>query len=199
MRKFLLLFLVIPFLVGCTIELKDNSDNNDDNNTDILEEKIKNIGSNSSIKSPLKLNKYGLASKYNAKTLKYVTVDVRINRELDNSYINKYNKEHSDDSFVTPKGYRAYVLEYEVILTNFETENFGVEPSLDVEVVDEKGNDFVVSKVKQVIEVKILDQDLGVVNNSSGKVIIAFNIPSNYNSLIIKIGTKGQKQAYFKI
>ena len=145
------------------------------------------------------MNKYGLASKYNAKTLDYGTVDVKINKKLDKDYIDEYNKEHEEDKFTTPKGFKTYVIEYEVKLINFETENFGVEPSLDVEIVDEKGKEFIVSKIKQVIEVKLLKQDLGVVNNSSGKVVIAFNIPDNYNSFIIKLGTKGQKQAYFKI
>ena len=198
MKKIFILLLIIPFLVGCTIELSDSNNNDNLDNTNIEEEKINNVGVNSSLSSPLKMDKYGLASKYNAKTSKYVTVDVKINKKLDKKYIETYNKEH-EDNFVTPKGYKSYVLEYEVKLTNFETENFGVDPALDVEIIDEKGKEFVVSKVKQVIEVKILDQDLGVVNNSSGKVIIAFNIPDNYNSFIVKIGTKGQKQAYFKI
>lgn len=199
MKRLFLLLLIIPFLVGCTIELSDNNSDDNDDNTNIKEEKTKNIGSSSSISSPLKIDKYGLASKYNAKTSKYVTVDVKINKKLEKSYIEKYNKEHKDDKFITPSGYKSYVIEYEVKLTNFETESFGVEPALDVEIVDEKGNDFVVSKVKQVIEVKVLDQDLGIVNNASGKVVIAFNLPSNYNNFIIKIGTKGKKQAYFKI
>lgn len=156
MKKIVLLFLIIPFLVGCTIELSDEEKDNSTNSSEVEEETIKNEGTKSSIDSPLGMNKYGLASKYNAKTLDYGTVDVKINKKLDKDYIDEYNKEHEEDKFTTPKGFKTYVIEYEVKLINFETENFGVEPSLDVEIVDEKGKEFIVSKIKQVIEVKLL-------------------------------------------
>lgn len=199
MKKLLLLLLLVPFLLGCTIELSNPEDDTKDNINKQEDKKIENKGSKSSVSSPLEIDKYGLASKYNAKTLEYVTVDVKITKKLTDDYIKKYNKEHKEDKFTTPKGYNSYVIEYEVILTNYETENFGVEPNLDVEILDEKGKDFVVSKEKQIIEVKTLEQDLGVVKNGKGKVVIAFNIPDNYNKFIIKLGTKGKKVAYFKI
>lgn len=199
MKRLLLILLLVPLLVGCTIELDDGKDDITDNTNNEQEEEIKNVGISSSLSSPLGIDKYGLSSKYNAKTGEYVTVDAKINQVLDNSYIEKYNKEHEEEKFTTPKGYKSYVIEYEVILTNFETENFGIDPTLDIEVLDEKGKEFVYNKIKQIIEVKVLSKDLGIVKNGTGKVIIAFNIPDNYNSFIIKLGTKGQKVAYFKI
>lgn len=207
MKKIKVIFvLFLVFIIsGCTIDISKNKDkvidkNNKDDEIIDLEE-VKSVGVSSSIDNPLNIGDYGLASKYNVYLGKYKDVDVKLSKIYENSeeIVSKYNLSNPDKKITKQTGFKYVVLDYEVTFFDFETESFGDNVHLDIEVVDTTNNNFVVDKVKQVIEVHILKEDLGIVNGGIGTVKVAFAIPSNIGNYLIKFGTYDHTIAYYKV
>lgn len=208
MMKLILIFLSFFILSGCTINIGEEEkvekkeEVEEKENKDKEEEKdIVSIGSTSSITNPLGIGSYGVASKYNAVVSDYKNVDVTIKEVFSNSLeiVDSYNNENPDNMIVKKDGFKYVVLEYEVIFYDFETESFGEDVLLDVEVLNVDGSSFIINDVKQFIDIYVLSSDTGVVNGGSGCVKIAFAIPDNITSYLVKFGTLEHTIAYYKI
>lgn len=203
LRVFFVLFLVF-ILSGCTIDISKNKnkDIEKDDEEEITDlEEVESVGVSSSIDSPLSIGEYGLASKYNVYLGKYKDVDVKLSKIYEDSeeIVTKYNLSNPNKMINKQKGFKYVVLEYEVTFFDFKTESFGDNVRLDIEVVDSNNNNFVVDKVKQVIEVHILKEDLGIVDGGIGTVKVAFAIPSYVDNYLIKFGTYDHTIAYYKV
>lgn len=203
LRVFFVLFLVF-ILSGCTIDISKNKnkDIEKDDEEEITDlEEVESVGVSSSIDSPLSIGEYGLASKYNVYLGKYKDVDVKLSKIYEDSeeIVTKYNLSNPNKMINKQKGFKYVVLEYEVTFFDFKTESFGDNVRLDIEVVDSNNNNFVVDKVKQVIEVHILKEDLGIVDGGIGTVKVAFAIPSYVDNYLIKFGTYDHIIAYYKV
>lgn len=212
MIKVLLVILAFFCITGCTVDIsKKNNNNKSDKSNEInqvnslegqqVEEKIISVGNKSNASTPLSVGQYGLASKYNVILDEYKDVDVSITKIYDNpdEIISKYNMENPDDIVKKEDGYKFVVLEYEVVFFDFETESFGTDVILDLEVTDISNNSFVINGVKQVISVNTLSSDLGVVNGDKGTVKVAFAIPDNTVNYLVKLGTPDHTIAYYKV
>lgn len=207
MKRLLLLFIFLIIITGCTIDIDLSEDTNSNNYDDDIvvdeknEEEIFSIGKKSSLSAPLKVGEYGIASKYNAVLDEYKDVDVSIKEIYANSdeIVNLYNHNNPDNVILKEDGFKYVVLDYEVIFYDFETESFGTDVKLDLEIVDTNNNVFVINGVKQVIKVDILKQDLGIVNGGKGIVQVVFSIPKDVNNYLIKVGTLDHTIAYYKI
>jgi len=207
MKRLLLLFIFLIIITGCTIDIDLSGDTNSNNYDDDIvvdeknEEEIFSIGKKSSLSAPLKVGEYGIASKYNAVLDEYKDVDVSIKEIYANSdeIVNLYNHNNPDNVILKEDGFKYVVLDYEVIFYDFETESFGTDVKLDLEIVDTNNNVFVINGVKQVIKVDILKQDLGIVNGGKGIVQVVFSIPKDVNNYLIKVGTLDHTIAYYKI
>lgn len=201
MKKILFLIMIFLLTTGCTIDLSDKDNNikvdNNDKEEEVTKQKVE--GKKSTVKSPLTLGDTGITSKFNVINNKYEPVSVKLVRVMDNSYIEDYNNENPDDKIKKTSGFKTIAIEYEVTLTNFKTESFGTDGLLETEILDVKGEVFRKDKVKQIIDIKVLNKDTGILENKKGSVIIAFQIPSNYSNYIVKLGTKDHEIAYFKL
>ena len=209
MKKYLglLILILCIFITGCTIDI---SKDNDGGNKEVIEEpdetteentKMESVGVSSSKDNPLSIGKVGIASKHNAVLDVYQDVDVKIVKVYDNpkEMVEKYNEENPDSVIKLNSNYKLVVLDYEVTLVNFETESFGSDILLDVAIMNEKDNNFIVNGIKQIIEVYTLKADSGVISNSSGIVTIAFEIPKDASNYLVKLGTNNHSIAYYKI
>ena len=208
MIRLLLVFMCFFLITGCTINLgeedKDVSEpvvEENEEEENVEKEEVVSKGTESSLSSPLSVGEYGLASKYNPSINGYKDVDVVVTKIYDNSedIVNDYNLHNPDNVISKESGYKYVVLDYEVVFFDFETESFGTSVELDVEVVNTDGNSFVVNDVKQVISIIVLSKSSGVVNGDKGTVQIAFAIPENVNSYVIKFGTLEHTIAYYKV
>jgi len=211
MKKFLLLFLALIIITGCTIDVDFSDGDRFLVNEEIMEEiqsenkveseVISSIGKTSSLNNPLKVGEYGIASKYNAVLDDYKDVDVAIKKIYSNpdEIVDLYNHNNPDNVILKEDGFKYVVLDYEVIFYDFETESFGTDVRIDIEVVSTSNNSFVINDVKQVIKIDILKQDLGVVNGDKGTAQVVFAIPNDVNNYLIKIGTLEHTIAYYKI
>lgn len=206
MKKLKVLFVL--FLVfsisGCTIDISKNKNKVIDHSNDeevIDLEEVESVGVSSSVDKPLSVGDYGIASKYNVYLGEYNDVDVKLSKIYEDSeeIVNKYNLSNPDKKISKQTGFKYVVLDYEVAFFDFKTESFGDNVRLDIEVVDSNNNNFVVNEVKQVIEVHILKEDLGIVDGGIGTVKVAFAIPSSVNSYLIKFGTYDHTIAYYKV
>lgn len=193
MKKLLPVFIIFMFIItGCTIDLSSTEDNEvieeDKKNTNV--EEVELTGKKSSLSEPLKLEETGICSKFNAVNDKYEEVDIKL-----------LSKDEMDikDLLKIKDGYNVYILTYEVTLTNFETESFGTNVSVDVEVLDTSGKQFVNNKLKEVTEITEIKSDTGITTNKSGKVQIAFQVPDSYKEIIVVFGNNKGKKAYYKI
>lgn len=208
MLKLLLVVLSFLILSGCTIniETEKEPDSNLEPNEEIdeieaEEEEIFSIGLESSVASPLKVGQYGIASKYNAILEEYKDVDVGITKIYDNpdEIISDYNLDNPDNIIEKKDGYKYVVLDYEVIFYDFETESFGTDVILDMEVLNSDNNNFVTDGVKQVIGINVLEKSTGVVNGERGTVQVAFAIPNDVTNYLVKFGTSEHTIAYYKV
>lgn len=208
MFKLLLVFISFFLITGCTINLGDEEKKEEeivveeDEDLEKIEEiKVTSIGNESSLSNPLKVGEYGLASKYNAVISGYKDVDVAITRIYDNSdeIIEEYNSNNPDNKIEAKDGYKFVVLDYEVIFFDFETESFGTDVTLDMEVVNTDDSNFIVNDVKQVITINVLSKSTGIVNGDKGTVQVAFMIPKNVENYLIKFGTLEHTIAYYKV
>lgn len=208
MFKLLLVFISFFLITGCTINLGDEEKKEeeivveeDEDLENIEEIKVTSIGNESSLSNPLKVGEYGLASKYNAVISGYKDVDVAITRIYDNSdeIIEEYNGNNPDNKIEAKDGYKFVVLDYEVIFFDFETESFGTDVTLDMEVVNTDDSNFIVNDVKQVITINVLSKSTGIVNGDKGTVQVAFMIPKNVENYLIKFGTLEHTIAYYKV
>lgn len=206
MKKLKVLFILFLVFItsGCTIDISKNKNKVIDHSNDeevIDLEEVESVGLSSSVDNPLNVGDYGLASKYNVYLGRYKDVDVKLNKIYEDSeeIVNKYNLSNPDKKISKQNGFKYVVLDYEVTFFDFQTESFGDNVRLDIEVVDTKNNNFVVDKVKQVIEVHILKEDLGIVDGGIGTVKVAFAIPSNVDSYLVKFGTYDHTIAYYKV
>ena len=151
----------------------------------------------------MKIIKYKKSTngKYNVYLDEYKDVDVCLKKIYNDgeSIVNAYNSSNPDKSIELKEGYKFVVLDYEVIFFDFETESFGDNTRLDVEIVDSSNNSFVVDEVKQVIDVYVLEESLGVFNGGNGVVKIAFMLPEDVTNYLVKFGTYEQTIAYYKI
>ena len=207
MKKLLLLFLTLIIITGCTINV-DFLENDKPilEDEEIVEDEVEvedifSIGKSSSLNNPLKVGEYGIASKYNAVLDTYKDVDVVIKEIYSNSdeIINLYNQSNPDNVILKDDNFKYVVLDYEVIFYDFETESFGTDVRLDMEVLNTNNSNFVINGVKQLIKVDILKQDLGVINGGKGTVQVVFALPKDVNNYLIKIGTLDHTIAYYKI
>lgn len=202
-KRRLILSLIIIFLVsGCTIELPDSQPIDDDKKVESNnEEKIERLGKTSSIENPLMIGSWGIASKYNALEDKYDDIDVLLEM-VDgdvSEMVEEYNVNNPVNVIVPKEGYKGIVFDYEVSLYNFKTESFGSDVLMDIEVVDDKGNNIIIDEVKQVIPIVVMDAEQGIMTNKAGKVRIYFELPETINNYIVKIGTKNHTIAYYKV
>lgn len=207
MKKFLLIFLSLIIITGCTIDI--NVDKESDTEIeeessveeDIEEEKIPSVGKESSLSNPLKVGEYGIASKYNAVLEEYKDVDVLVKEIYSDSLeiVNLHNQNNPDSIIEKEDGFKYVVLDYEVIFYDFETESFGTDVVLDMEVVNTNNENFVVNGVKHVVKIDVLKKDLGVVDGEKGTVQVVFSIPENVNNYLIKMGTIDHTIAYYKV
>ena len=199
-------------MTGCTIDISKDKDI--ENNVSQAEEKedeeiefvdvdikLTSIGKSSSASEPLTVGEYGVASKYNAILEEYKDVDVAIKTIYDNpdEIIENYNLENPDKAISKDDGYKYVVLDYEVIFFDFDTESFGDDVILDVEITDTSDNNLVINGVKQLINVYVLDNDKGVMDGGKGIVQIAFAIPSSVTNYFVKFGTYDHTIAYYKV
>lgn len=203
MRKFLLLIFVL-FISGCTINIDSATENKKENlekEENEFSEEVISQGIASDVTNPLVIGDYGLASKYNVFLNEYKDVDVKLIKiyEDADSIIQRYNSDNPDNKIEKEKNYKFVVMRYDVVFFDFETESFGDKVRLDVDVVDVDGNNFVVNGIKQNIEIFILEEDLRVFNRQSGSVKIAFSIPEDIDSYLIKFGTYEHTIAYYKV
>ena len=204
MKRFrlLIIFLFIFVVTGCTITIKgDYSEKEKEDEKVHEEEDVVSVGVVSSLDNPLVVGEFGLASKYNVYLDEYKDVDVCLKKIYNDgeSIVNAYNSSNPDKSIELKEGYKFVVLDYEVIFFDFETESFGDNTRLDVEIVDSSNNSFVVDEVKQVIDVYVLEESLGVFNGGNGVVKIAFMLPEDVINYLVKFGTYEQTIAYYKI
>ncbi len=207
MKKYSIFLMLILLLgvTGCTINISAKKDYDDQYKTDevsnAVEEKINSIGKISTVDSPLGVGEVGRASKHNAVLDAYQDVDVKIVgiSEKPLEVVNEYNTQNIDDQFVVDDKYQLVVLDYEVTLVNFETESFGTSVGVDVEITNINGDNFIVDDEKQVIVVKKLHEDVGVVSDETGTVTIAFQIPKDVTNYLVKLGTNSHTIAYYKI
>lgn len=204
MKRFrlLIIFLFIFVVTGCTITIKgDYSEKEKEDEKVHEEEDVVSVGVVSSLDNPLVVGEFGLASKYNVYLDEYKDVDVCLKKIYNDgeSIVNAYNSSNPDKSIELKEGYKFVVLDYEVIFFDFETESFGDNTRLDVEIVDSSNNSFVVDEVKQVIDVYVLEESLGVFNGGNGVVKIAFMLPEDVTNYLVKFGTYEQTIAYYKI
>ena len=207
MKKFLLIFLSLIIITGWTIDI--NVDKESDTEIeeessveeDIVEAKIPSVGKESSLSTPLKVGEYGIASKYNAVLEEYKDVDVLVKEIYSDSLeiVNLHNQNNTDNIIEKEDGFKYVVLDYEVIFYDFETESFGTDVVLDMEVVNTNNENFVVNGVKHVVKIDVLKKDLGVVDGEKGTVQVVFSIPENVNNYLIKMGTIDHTIAYYKV
>lgn len=213
MKKVLmLLVLFLSFsLTACTIKLgeeetkekplEEESPSSEEQKEPEEKENTENVGKKSSKDNPLSVGTVGLSSKHNALLDTYQDVDISI-KEVSKDpikIIGEYNTDNPDKMLVATKGYKFVVLDYEVTLNNFETESFGTDVRVDVDITDTSDKPFVVGGVKQIVDVHILKEDVGVVSGNKGTVQIAFEIPEDVSNYLIKLGTKGHTIAYYKL
>ena len=151
MKKVLLLFLALIIVTGCTINV-DFLDNDKPilDDEEIVEdepkvEDISSIGKSSSLNNPLKVGEYGIASKYNVVLDTYKDVDVVIKEIYSNSdeIINLYNQNNPDKVILKDDNFKYVVFDYEVIFYDFETESFGTDVRLDIEVLNINNSNFI--------------------------------------------------------
>ena len=203
MKRFrlLLLILFIFIVTGCTITISGSSSDTKKEEEKVTEEEVASIGNLSDLETPLVVGDYGLASKYNVYLNEYKDVDVCLKKIYEDGYsiVNAYNISNPDNVIELKDGYKFVVLDYEVIFFDFETESFGDNTRLNVEVVDSSNNPFVVDEVKQVIDIYVLEESLGVFDGGKGVVKIAFMLPEDVTSYLVKFGTYEQTIAYYKI
>lgn len=209
MKRLILIFLSFFILTGCTISIgeddKEREKDVDNGSIEVEEkdeqEKVLSIGKESNLSNPLSVGEYGLASKYNAVISDYKNVDVTLKEVFTNSneIVEQYNIDNPDNIIEKKDGFRYVVLEYEVIFFDFETESFGEDVILDMEVLNLDGSCFVVNDVKQVINSYVLTNDTGIVNGEKGTVKVAFLIPSTAANFLVKFGTSEQTIAYYKV
>lgn len=207
MKKYSIFLMLILLLgvTGCTINISDKKDYDDQYETDEVsndvEEEINSIGKTSTVDSPLGVGEVGRASKHNAVLDAYQDVDVKIVSisETPLEVVNEYNTQNIDDQFVVDDKYQLVVLDYDVTLVDFETESFGTSVGVDVEITNINGDNFIVDDEKQVIVVKKLYEDVGVVGDETGTVTIAFQIPKDVTNYLVKLGTNSHTIAYYKI
>ena len=203
---FTIMLILILSMTGCTINIDSTKDDIDDLNfensqEENTEEEVKRSGLSSSKDHPLNVGEMGIASKYNVIKEEYLDVDVKLLEVLDNpdAIIEQYNKNNPDNVLNKTAGFKFVVIDYEVTLIDFETESFGIDVGLDVEIKDASDKEFVVSDVKQVIDVKNISEDAGVIKNGTGRVRIAFEIPNETTNYLVKLGTNSHTIAYYKI
>lgn len=200
--KLLSLIFLIFIITGCTITIDTNTNTSEKEEKEFEEkEEVVSIGISSDNDNPLTIGECGIASKYNVYLGKYKDVDVclkKIYNDAD-SIINAYNTSNPDKSIVLKDKYKFVVLDYEVIFFDFETESFGDNIRLDVEVLDSNNDFFVVDGVKQNIDIYVLEESLGIFNGGKGTVKIAFMIPEDITNYLVKFGTYDQTIAYYKI
>ena len=204
MKRFrlLLLILFIFIVTGCTITISGgSSDTEKEEEKVITEEEVVSIGTVSDLENPLVIGDYGIASKYNVYLNEYKDVDVCLKKiyEDGESVVNAYNISNPDNVIELKDGYKFVVLDYEVIFFDFETESFGDNTRLNVEVVDSSNNPFVVDEIKQVVDIYVLEESLGVFDGGKGVVKIAFMLPEDVTNYLVKFGTYEQTIAYYKI
>ena len=204
MKRFrlLLLILFIFIVTGCTITISGgSSDTEKEEEKVITEEEVVSIGTVSDLENPLVIGDYGIASKYNVYLNEYKDVDVCLKKiyEDGESVVNAYNISNPDNVIELKDGYKFVVLDYEVIFFDFETESFGDNTRLNVEVVDSSNNPFVVDEIKQVVDIYVLEESLVVFDGGKGVVKIAFMLPEDVTNYLVKFGTYEQTIAYYKI
>lgn len=207
MKKFLLIFLSLIIITGCTIDINVDKESDTDIEEespleeDSVEEKIPSVGKKSSLTNPLKVGEYGIASKYNAVLEEYKDVDVLVKEIHSDSLeiVNLHNQNNPDNIIEKKAGFKYVVVDYEVIFYDFETESFGTDVVLDMEIVNTNNENFVINGVKQVIKIDVLKKDLGVVDGERGTVQVVFSIPESVNNYLIKIGTIDHTIAYYKV
>lgn len=209
MKKYrlLLVILLVFITTGCTISIhkEDKSVEEKEEETvdeeDVEDEKITSMGIVSDSNNPLTIGTYGLASKYNVYLGEYKDVDVSLKTiyEDPDTIISDYNLSNPDNKIEKEDGYKYVILDYEVIFFDFETESFGDNIRLDVEIVDISNNNFVVDGVKQVIKTYVLEEELGVFDGGKGTVKIAFAIPEDTVNYLVKFGTYDHTIAYYKV
>ena len=206
MKKFNFVILVVLLfgITGCTIDIsKYKTDSFDDDVNEIIEseDEIVSVGVESDLENPLNIGDYGIASKYNVYLSDYKEVDVKLKNIIEDpdTIVNEYNLSNPNKLITKQDDFKYVVLEYEVILVDYETETFGDNIRLDVLVVDENDNSFIVDGVKQDIEISILEEDLGIFNGGKGSVKIAFAIPEDTVNYLVKFGTYGHIIAYYKV
>lgn len=207
--KIFILMLCFFLVTGCTIDItKTDFKKNDkeDKKEEIIEvekeeEEKESIGINSSVSEPLSVGDYGIASKYNAILEDYKEVDVAVKTiyENPNDVVDEYNLKNPDKIIEKTEGYKFLVFDYEVIFYDFETESFGTDVRLDVDVVNVDGTNFIVNDVKQVSKVDILSEDTGVVNGSVGTVKVVVTVPDTIENYLIMLGTLDHTIAYYKV
>lgn len=207
--KLVMLLLCFFLITGCTIDItKTDFKKKDkvDKKEEIIEvEKEKDekesIGINSSIGSPLSIGEYGIASKYNAFLEEYKEVDVVVKNVYENpdEIIGEYNLNNPDKAIEAEEGYKFVVFDYEVIFFDFETESFGNDVRLDVDVVNVDGSNFVVNDIKQVLKINILSEDTGIVNGGAGIVKVVVSVPDTVENYLIMLGTLDHTIAYYKV
>lgn len=207
MKKFLLIFLSLIIITGCTIDINVDKESDTDIEEessleeDTVEEKIPSVGKKSSLDNPLKVGEYGIASKYNAVLEEYKDVDVLVKEIHSDSLeiVNLHNQNNPDNIIEKEDGFKYVVLDYEVVFYDFETESFGTDVVLDMEIVTTSNDNFVVNGVKHVVNIDVLKKDLGVVDGERGTVQVVFSISENVNNYLIKIGTIDHTIAYYKV
>lgn len=207
--KILILFLCFFLVTGCTIDItKTDFKKNDkeEKNEEFIEvekeeEGMESIGVSSSVDAPLSVGDYGIASKYNAYLEDYKEVDVSVKTIYENpdEIVDEYNLNNLDKLIEKSEGYKFIVFDYEVIFYDFETESFGNDVRLDVDVVNVDGSSFVVNDVKQVLKVDILSEDTGVVNGGVGTVKVVVTVPDTIENYLIMLGTLDHTIAYYKV
>lgn len=202
MKKTLLLIITLLSLTACsfkkeifigekeTIFIEESE----------IEEEQYNQGKNSSVTKPLDELEVGLASKYNPKIKDYQIVDVRISDislENNQDYLEKYNT--LNDPIELKENFKIIVLKYETTLINYDTETFGSDGELYVEIQALDGNPIMYNDIKQYIDIYYLEKSEAKFKNETAFVKLIFQIPEESKEFLLKLGAADKVQAYFKV
>lgn len=179
---------------------KASSENSSVQSTESSDEKIRTISS--SLSSPLGLNSWGSAAKYNTKEQNYINVPVRITAiehgQKATDTVKKFMSESPSYNYTEPGQDAEWVVaDYEISLDGFPVDEGGADSTVTSFITAENGGYFEYGdKQWSTTTINITDGKYYFEGTVNGK--IAFQMLKNRSDYVITLGEYDETQAFFK-
>ena len=191
-----------PVAESSVSEITSNtqSENSSEQSTESSDEKIRTVSS--SLSSPLGLNSWGSAAKYNTKEQNYINVPVRIisveHGQKATDTVKKFMSESPSYNYTEPGQDAEWVVaEYEISLDGFPVDEGGADSTITSFITAENGGYFEYGdKQWSTTTINITDGKYyfdGIVKGQ-----IAYQMLKDRTDYVITLGEYDETQAFFK-